>query len=78
MDIIHAYDIIHFQCPKKRKRKKNISKDLLYPNTLSHTSPQCGYSLAILAGLLTMHGDEALPPWHITSSSPLVIFFIAG
>jgi hypothetical protein len=25
---------------KKRKGKKNTSKDFLYPNTLSHTSPQ--------------------------------------
>jgi hypothetical protein len=25
---------------KKKKRKKNTSKDLLYPNTLSHTSPK--------------------------------------
>jgi hypothetical protein len=45
---------------------------------LLHLHHRREYSLAILAGLLTMHGDEALPPWQITSSSPLVIFFIAG
>jgi hypothetical protein len=35
MEIMHACDIIPFQWPRKEKRKKNTSKDLLYPNTLT-------------------------------------------
>jgi hypothetical protein len=40
MDTMHACDIIPFQWLRKRKERKKTSKDLLYPNTLSHTSPQ--------------------------------------
>jgi hypothetical protein len=39
MDIMHACDIIPSQWPKN-KGKKSTSKDLLYPNTFSKTSPQ--------------------------------------
>jgi hypothetical protein len=37
MYIMHACDIIPSQ---EKKKKENTSKNLLYPNTLSHTSPQ--------------------------------------
>jgi hypothetical protein len=41
MDIMHACDFISFQWPRKeKKRKEKASKRLVYPNTLSHTSPQ--------------------------------------
>jgi hypothetical protein len=43
MDIMNSCDIIPFQWPRKEKERKNTSKDLLYPNTLSHTSPQNVY-----------------------------------
>jgi hypothetical protein len=36
MDIMHACDFIPFQWPRKEKS----SKRLIYPNTLSHISPQ--------------------------------------
>jgi HKD family nuclease len=36
---MYACDIIPFHWPRK-ENKENTSKNLLYPKTLSHTSPQ--------------------------------------
>jgi hypothetical protein len=40
MDIMHACNITPFQCQEKKKKEKKAIKRLVYPNTLSHTSPQ--------------------------------------
>jgi hypothetical protein len=41
MDIMHACDFYNYPMAKKRKEKeKQASKRLVYPNILSHTSPQ--------------------------------------